>query len=232
MQQKDKIKTWWNDKEVNDLELILLHNMFDCTSLEGVDVAYMYAKFMGKKSLAPDNYPIFLRLLETGNHWVIDALLQDHEPLTFFKPIQPNSFIITKCFEMLNNWKVGEIYPKLFLVILGILKVSYDNSFEGFRIYPLTEENVNSLGKHLDESADQDSSVNRTILHILDSLATITETTLLEDKKREKVASHANNIRGKFLDKTKKLSEAIPANLLVKGDYKKNEIQPSLITKK
>jgi len=232
MPQKEKIITWWSDKEVNDLELTLLHNMFDCTNQEGVDVAYMYAKFMGKKKITSDNYPIFLRLLETGNHWVIDVLLQGNDPMTFFKAIQPNSFIISKCFEMLKNWKVGEIYPKLFLIILGILKTSYEKSCEGYKIYPLTEEDVNSLGKHLDNKKDQDSPINKAILHILDSLATISDNLPPEDKKREKVANHANNVRGKFLDKNKNLNEAIPDNLLIKGDYKKNEIQPSMVSKK
>jgi hypothetical protein len=231
MQQKDKIKTWWGDKEVDDLELSLLHNMFDCSNQEGTDVAFMYAKFMSKKKMTPDNYPIFLRLFETGNHWVVDALLSENDPSTFFKVIQPNSYIISRCFDMLNKWKPGEIYPKLFLAILGILKTTYEKSCEGFRIFPLTEENINSLGKHLNEKEEQTGEVNVAILHLLDRLATISEVLPPEEKKRERVATHANNIRGKFLDKTKSLKEAIPENLLIKGDYKKNEIAPSFVSK-
>jgi len=231
MPDKNNIKTWWNEREVSGLELSFLHDMFDCTNQEGVDVAYMYAKFMSKKKLTPDNYPIFLRLLETGNHWVIDALLGDSDPLHFFKNIQPNSYIISRCFNMLNRWKPGEVYDKLFLIILGILKISYENSAEGYRLYPLKEEDVNSIGKQLDDKRSQDDDVNREILHLLDRIATTETVISVDEKKREKTATQANNIRGKFLDKTKKLSEAIPENLLVRADYKKSEIQPSIIKK-
>ena len=43
------------------------------------------------------------------------------------------------------------------------------------------------------------------------------------------VALQANNIRGKFLDMTKKLKEAIPDVLLERGDYTKTEVKPSVV---
>ena len=42
------------------------------------------------------------------------------------------------------------------------------------------------------------------------------------------VALQANNIRGKFLDMTKRLNESIPDILLVRGDYTQNEVKPNV----
>jgi len=226
--KKDKIKTWWNEEEINDLELLQLHSMFDCTTQEGVDVAFFYAKYISKQKLTPDNYPLFLKLLATGNHWIIDALIDNNEPFTFFKVIQPNSFILSYCFNILEKWKSGEIYSKLFLVILGILKITYDNAINGYKIYPIAPEDVNNLGKHLDENKSQKDLVNKTILHILDRISELVGNLPPEEEKIEKVANQANKIRGKFLDESKGLHEAIPPNLLKKGDYTKNEIPPSI----
>lgn len=231
MYKKDKVKTWWGDQEVNGLELSLLHDMFDCSTQEGVDVAYMYAKFMAKKTITPDNYPIFLRLFETGNHWVVDALLGKNNPETFFKVIQPNSFIISRCVEILTNMNRGEIYPNLFLVLLGILKTAYEDAKHGLKIFPLTPDDINSIGKHLDENHDQNYPVNRAVLHILDRIAGIADPVIPEDQTLAKTANQANNIRGKFLDQSKKLSEAIPDLLLKVGDYTKNEVAPSEFNK-
>jgi len=43
------------------------------------------------------------------------------------------------------------------------------------------------------------------------------------------VALQANNIRGKFLDMTKRMNEAIPDILLVRGDYTANEVRPNVV---
>lgn len=226
--KKEKIKTWWSEKEINDLELSFLHKMFDCSTQEGVDAAYSYAKFLSKEGLNPDNYPLFLKLFSTGNHWIVDALLENNDPDKFFKVVQPNSFILSFCIEMLRNKKAGEIYPKLFLVILGILNVAYENPTEGYKIYPLTVEDVNNIGKQLDKSLGQKDNVNKAVLHLLDRLSDLVGNLPPENKIIEQVATQANKIRGKFLDETKRLDEAIPPELLVRGDYKKNEIKPSL----
>jgi hypothetical protein len=71
--------------------------------------------------------------------------------------------------------------------------------------------------------------VNRTILHILDRIATLADPGSLPvtDEAMQDVATQANNIRGKFLDMTKHLQEAIPTELLKRGDYRKKEIAPS-----
>jgi len=88
---------------------------------------------------------------------------------------------------------------------------------------------LNNLGKHLDDTKDQSYPVNRTILHLLDSISKLVDPgAKVSDEDRLKVSMQANNIRGKFLDMTKKLNEAIPDLLLEKGDHSVDEIQPSV----
>jgi hypothetical protein len=227
--KKDKVKTWWSEGEINDLEIDYLHQLFNCDTQEGVDAAYFYSRFLAKRNMTPDNYPIFIKLLGTGNHWIIDSLVGETKPEDFFKVIQPNSFIITSFFEMIKKWKSGEIYDKLLLVILGILNTAYENPEEGFKIYPLSPEEINQIGKQLNKELGQKDPVNRNILHLLDRLSDLMRN-LPVDRKTEVIATHASKIRGKFLDESMSLDEAIPPELLVKGDYKTREIKPSMAT--
>jgi len=64
---------------------------------------------------------------------------------------------------------------------------------------------------------------------ILDKIASLMDPGTLEDEDIEimKVATQANNIRGKFLDMTKHLNEALPELLLNKGDYTEGEVPPT-----
>lgn len=223
----------WTKEEIEQLELAFLYKMFHCDSEEGVDVTVAFARYMSRVKLDSDNYPVFLKLLQFENHWVVDALLSRSEAEKFFKPVQPNRFILASCFAMFTRWKPGGIYPKSLLVLFGMLKTAYEHPHEGYRTYPLTIPDVNNLGKHLDKAQGQSNPVNRTILQILDSIASLSDPggLAVSDKKVIEVATQANNIRGKFLDTTKRLEEAIPAELLKGSDYKKKEIKPSLSVK-
>lgn len=225
-----KIKHGWSENEINNLELKFLHEIFDCKDSLGVDAAITYAKFISDKiNLDPDNYPVFILLLECENHWVIDSLIGKKKADEYFKPVQPNSFLLAECFKMLTGWSRGGIYPKSLLVVTGLLKVAYDNPKEGYRIYPLTIPDINNLGKHLDDSKDQKNDVNKMILHLLDKISQLIDLGGLPvtDPNMVAVATQANNIRGKFLDITKNLNEAIPDILLKKSDYSKEEIPPT-----
>ncbi len=228
MKSVDKPKNW-SDEEINKLELGFLHNLMSCKDPYAVDACIYYSIYLSKVvQLNSDNYPVFFRILELENHWVVDALVGDRNPEKFFKEIQPNSYMIQQCFEMLTNWQCGGIYSKNLLIIFGILKVCFENQFEGFRMYPLTITDVNNLGKHLDKSKDQMDAVNGTILYLLDKIASLIEPGVTPRAPgMAEISNQANNIRGKFLDMTKKLNEAIPDILLIKGDYTVNEIAPN-----
>ena len=128
MANKTKIKHGWSEEEINNLELKFLHDAFECRDTLAVDATVNYAKFLSDKiKLNPDNYPVFMLILESGNHWVIDALIGKNKPEEYFKLIQPNSFLVSECFKMLTGWKRSSIYPKSLLVIF--LASSLSNFF-------------------------------------------------------------------------------------------------------
>ncbi len=218
----------WKEEDLDKLELKFLTQLFDCSEAERVDGTLYYAKYLYKVGVNSDTYPVYLKLLSIPNHWVVDALLGDKEPSKYFNEIQPNHFILAECFRAFRH-KRGGVYEKSLAAFLGILIVTYKNAGEGYRVYPLTAEDVNNLGKHLDENQPQTFPINTLLLTILDKIASLMDPGTLENATMDvmKVATQANNIRGKFLDMTKHLNEAIPDLLLERGDYKTEEIPPT-----
>lgn len=227
------MKRWeeegWKEEDVEKLELSFLHSVLTCRDTEAVDGTVTFARFLAKVGINSDTYPIYLKLLEIRNHWVIDALLGDADPGKYFSAIQMNYYIVRESFEALTAAKAGSVYPKCLLVYLGILATTYESPVEGYRVYPVTANDVNNLGKHLDEAQDQKYPLNKSILYLLDKIASLLDPgNIVEDEEVLKVAVQANNIRGKFLDATKSLREAIPDLLLQREAYTDNEIQPSI----
>jgi hypothetical protein len=225
-------QTWplWSDAEINNLSLGYMNDIIASGEGYSAFAAVALSHYLVNKiGLNPDNYPIFFRLIESGNRWVIDTLVADRDPAKFFGSIQPNSFMLTECFRMLTKWKAGEVYPKALVIIFGLLKVCYEVPEEGYRLYPVSVSDVNNLGKHLDKSKDQMDPLNRTVLSVLDRIAALIEPQKpMPPVEIQDVALQANNIRGKFLDMTKKLSESIPEILLVRGDYAASEVKPNI----
>lgn len=218
----------WSEKEIDELSLGYMNEIIQSKEGYSVFVAIGLAHFLvDKVGLNPDNYPIFFRLIEAGNPWVIDTLVGDKDPSKFMGTIQFNTFMLRECFRMLTGWKPGEIYPKALVIIYGLLTICYKLPEEGYRIFPLTVNDVNNLGKHLDKTKDQMDPLNRVVLTLLDKIATLIEPQKeLPSEEVKDVALQANNIRGKFLDMTKQLNESIPDVLLVRGDYIKTQIKP------
>ncbi len=218
----------WSEKEIDALSLGYLKDIIESKDGYSVFAALAVAHYLENKvGLNPDNYPIFFRLIEAGNPWVIDTLVGDHDPDRFMGTIQFNTFMIRECFRMLTGWKAGEVYPKALVIIYGLLTMCYKVPEEGYRIFPLTVSDVNNLGKHLDKSKDQMDPLNRAVLSMLDRIASLIEPQKpMPSNEIKDVALQANNIRGKFLDMTKKLNEAIPDVLLVRGDYNAAVIPP------
>lgn len=223
--------TWplWSEREIDALKLGYLNDIIECKEGYSVFAAFAFAHYLVNKiGLTPDNYSVFFRLIESGNKYVIDALVGENDPSKFLGKIQPNSFMLKECFRMLTRWKAGEVYPKALLIIYGLLTVCYKDPDEGYRLYPLTVSDINNLGKHLDKGQGQMEPLNRIVLSVLDEVAGLIEPQKpMPPREVQDVALQANNIRGKFLDQTKKLSEAIPDLLLERGDYSANIIAPN-----
>lgn len=220
----------WTEKEIDALSLGYIKDIMLAQEEYGAFAAVAMAHYLvNKVGLTPDNYPIFFRLIESGNRWVIETLVEEREPAKFLGSIQPNTFMLKECFRMLTWWKPGEIYPKALVIIFGLLAQCYQVPEEGYRLYPLSVNDVNNLGKHLDKGKDQMDPLNRTVLSVLDRISSLIEPQKpMPSREVQDVALQSNNIRGKFLDMTKKLNEAIPDILLVRGDYSQAEVRPNV----
>jgi hypothetical protein len=200
------------ERRIFEIESRLLQGIFGCRSTEAVEASITYARYLSSVGITPQNYPVFLKMLEVANHWVIEALIGERDPFLFLSPVQPNRFIVQRCLAMMTRWHKGGIYPKNLSVIMGVLQSVYSSPRDGYRIHPLTIANVNAIGKHLDKPKGQDDPLNRAILEVLEKIA---ELEGAGDGQMEEVAIHASAIRNAFFDDRKRIDEVIPPVLLV-----------------
>ena len=211
-----------DDDRISEIENNLLQGILGCRTTEAVEAAVTYAKFLSSVGITPDNYPLFLKMLEIENHWVIDALVADRDPFLMLSPVQPNKFIVNKIFAMLTKWRKGGIYSTNLSVILGVIQTVYSSPSNGYRIYPLNIADLNALGKHLNKEHGQDDPLNRVILDILENLSDLEGT---EDSEMEEIAIHASSVRNAFFDDRKEMEDVIPPVLLVTLDDR-TEVPP------
>jgi hypothetical protein len=223
-QNERVIERTWSKETIMQVELGIVQNMLGSRTEEAVEGSISFARFLSLSVLNNDNYPLFLKLLEVENHWVIDTMVGKKDPFLLLSAIQPNSYIGYTGFKLLTNWHPGGIYPVTLSVVLGILQAAYASPKDGFKIYAVSINDVNNLGKHLNKELGQDDLNNRCILDILDRLGSLAGTSSNPDK--EQMARQANNIRTFYFDKRKKMEDIIPQVLLVKSDYVAKETAP------
>ena len=226
-EQAKVIKEAWTKESIMAVEINIIERMIGGRTVEAVEAGISYARFLKLAGMSNDSYPLFLRLLEIENHWVIDSLIGDKDPFLLLSSIHPNNYLILNSFKLLTNWHPGGIYPKTLAIILGVLQAAYSSSKDGYRIYNSSINDVNNLGKHLNKELGQDDANNRCILDILDRIGSLAGTT--EDQEIEQMARQANSIRTFFFDKRKKMEDIIPQVLLVKSDYIAKEIAPKRV---
>ncbi len=202
----------WDGARIIEIENSLLQGIFGCRTTESVEAAVTYANFLSSIGITAENYPVFLKMLEIENHWVIDALIGDRDPFLMLSPVQPNTYIVNRIFAMITKWHKGGIYSKNLSVILGVLQSVYSSPRDGYRIYPLNIADVNALGKHLEKAKGQDDPQNRVILEILDQISRLEG---LGNTDAEEVAIQASAIRNAFFDNRKQMDEVIPPVLLL-----------------
>lgn len=216
----------WSPSSIMRVENSIINNILGCRTPEAVEAGLTYVRYLRESGLTNENYPLFLKLLEIDNHWVIDELIGDGDPFLLLTPIQPTRHLISTCFRLLTNWHPGGIYPKTLSIALGVLQVAYSYAKDGYDIHNLSINDVNNLGKHLNKDLGQQDAVNRTILDILDRINMLEG---LGDANMERVARQATLIRSNFFDRRKKLEDAIPQVLLVKSDYLVKEVAPQRV---
>jgi len=203
------------DRTIFEIESHLLQGIFGCRSEEAVEAAVTYARFLNSVGLTPDNYPVFLKMLEIANHWVIDALIGQRDPFLLLSAVQPNRYIVERCLAMMTRWHKGGIYHKNLSVIMGVLQSVYSSPREGYRINALTIADTNAIGKHLHKNKGQDDPLNRAILEVLEKISDLEDAS---DVSIQEVAIHANAIRNAFFDDRKRMEDVIPPVLLVTMD--------------
>ena len=227
MSQLDEFnKEVWSEQSIFRIENHIINNIFACRTTDAVEAAITYSAFLRRSGLTNENYPLFLKLLEMDNHFVIDSLLGTTDPFLFLTHIQPTKHLVSTSFRLLTNWHPGGIYPKTLAIVLGSLQAAYSYAKDGYKIHKVTINDVNNLGKHLNKEKGQDESVNRAILDILDRLASLEGQ---GDDEMELLARQCNIIRGNYFDKRRKMEDAIPQVLLVKSDYLVKEVLPASV---
>jgi hypothetical protein len=209
---EDIVEDVWSQDQVAEVENGLLQGIFSCRTVEAVEAAITYAGHLSSIGITPDNYQVFLRMLEIENHWVIDALIADRDPFLLLSGVRPNKYIVGRIFAMVTRWHKGGIYPKNLSVILGVLQSVYSSPEDGYRIHPLSIADTNALGKHLDKEAGQDDPLNRALLEVLEKISELEDA---GDSAMEEVAIHAAAMRNAFFDDRRKMEDVIPPVLLV-----------------
>lgn len=226
----DRQKTYTKE-EIGEIENQLLQEILGCGTQAAVEACITYARFLNLTGLSNENYPLFIKVLEVGNHWAIDALIGDRDPFLFLSSIQPNQRILASCMKILTEKHPGELYPKSLSVILGVFQATYNVPEDGYNMNPLNIYDLNTMGKHLNEEIGQEDSLNRVIMDILFKISQLRpnfaeHAVAPEDIEKEKLAIHANSIMNHFYDDTKRLIQVIPSVLLIKGDYRLTELTP------
>jgi hypothetical protein len=222
-----EVEEAWTKESIMEVEIGILENMIGSRTVEAVEACICYAKFLRLSGLTNDNYPLFLKLLEVENHWVIDSLIGNKDPFLLLSPIQPNNYLLLSAYKLLTNWHPGGIYPVTLAIILGVLQAAFSSPKDGYKIYNVSINDVNNIGKHLNKETGQDDPNNRCILDILDRLGSLEGTS--NDDNIEQMARQANSIRTFYFDKRKKMEDIIPQVLLVKSDYVAKEVPPEYV---
>jgi hypothetical protein len=203
----------------------VLEGLFACATPLQVEAAAGFARYLSSAGITTANHQLFLRLLETNNRWVVDALIGPRDPRLLFSSIRLSTALLARAFLLLSAWHPGQIYQKVLQAVLGIIECAYYQPDDGYRIYRLKIADLNSLGKFLDEGRDQFDPNNDVLLSALDR---ITQLGLYEDNQRKHVLSkHAFSIRIAYFDHRKRCIDVIPQLLMVRLEREQTEIQPA-----
>ena len=204
---------------------LILNGVFGASTATEVESSSFFARYLRHAGITPDNYWLFLRMLESNNKYIVDALIGNNDPRLLFTIIKPNNQLLETAFQLITVWHPGQIYSKVLLAVLGIIEYCYHHSEEGFAIHPLDISELNNLGKFLDQNKDQSDLINTTILDILDWISKLGN--FSGESRKSTIAKHAYDIRMAYFDNTKDLLDIIPKVLLIRLNREKTEVKPS-----
>lgn len=220
--------TWtkiFGKEELYEMRVNSVTRFLQCETPQAVEASMELARYLNQKGLNSQNYPMVLELLREENFNVVDALLGDEDPFEYFTKVQTGPYIIDFALRMLDKYAPGRMYEKTLGIIFGIFYRTYHDAKQGYKLYKLTTEHLNSIGKNLDKEKGQQDPINRFILNILGDIGknkSINE----EDPTVDQLAAHAIDIRNAFFDKKLTLGSVIPRNLLQREDFRQSTIMP------
>ena len=223
---KDEVKVGHVSEEYVDfLKHRFITEILDAPNVKAANALWAYASFLNHLGINPDNYPLYINMLASNNRYAIDVLLEGHTPEHYFDCVAPNPYIVKATFETFAEFKSNEIYEKSLRVFLGFLYKVYASAEEGYQLFPVTEAHVNSLGKFLDETQDQDWPLNRGILDVLGCIADLDMPHEMDMEKRN-VAAQSGRIRSDFFDHKRNLKQSITEVILEKAKDPKFGMPP------
>ncbi|NNM67121.1 MAG: hypothetical protein HKM06_03800 [Spirochaetales bacterium] len=188
--------------------------LFACTDPVQLECAVSFARFLNWSGINRDTYPLFLRLIQSNNPWVIDALIDAREPRLLFSTIKPHTEMIESAFSNLFAFHPDELYEKALMALLGIVENAYFDADDGYKLHPIGIMDINAVGKFLIKAEPQEHPINRLVLQILDRLTHLGES--YRDPEKNILAKHAFNVRYAYFDTTKQLNDAIPKPILTR----------------
>jgi hypothetical protein len=192
----------------------LIETVLMCNSVDSVSAAMAVANMVRKIGISYQNVMLVLKLLETNNPYVVDALFGTELPELSMRNITPKAEFLEDTFKILIRHNPGSLYPKVLLSLLSIIDIAYKASKDGMDIYTFTMSELYNIGKYLDEEKDQFDKINSKILDILDNLYAMGINQ--PDWKRHFLAFMAMQIRMAYFDKKKRLVDILPQELLVR----------------
>jgi hypothetical protein len=227
--QLDEVKSGHITQDAIDfLKYRTFTQILDAKTTLAADALWAYACFLNGMGVTSDNYPLYIEVLASNNRFAIDALLADHEPESFLDCVAPNPYIVRTCFETFQQIRSNEIYEKSLRVFLGVLLKVYASPEEGFQLFPVTIEQLNSLGKFLDENQGQEWPLNSTILDVLGNFSDLERPHEPEVQKRN-LAAQAGRIRSDFFDAKRRLVQSMTEVILEKAPSPSFGIPPDHI---
>ena len=167
------VSTSENMEQTTETENRILNQLMAARTTESVEACISYARFLRMSGLTSENYPLFLKMLEIENHWVLDELIGSQDPFLLLSTIPPNYYLVSRAFRLLTKWRPGGIYPKTLAIVLGVLQNAYSSPRDGYKIYQLSISDIDNLGKHLEKESGQDELRNRCILDILEKIGSL-----------------------------------------------------------
>ena len=130
---------------------LILNGIFGTQTEYQVESAVCFANYLNHVGINNKNYFIFLKFIETNNKWIVDSLIGKRDPRLLFTTIKPNRNLLKKAFQLLTLWHPDQIYTKTLLAVLGIIECGFHKPDDGYKIYRLTINDLNNLGKYLIE---------------------------------------------------------------------------------